>query len=133
MRMILAGAVMALMSLPAAAEPKTVKAGFISGTYATAEGCKKLDAIAKGGPKNVGTVPETLTAEGFDGWEGGCSFTSIKETEKGKAWVAQMACAEGAEENTETDTFELRPDGTIKVTNEGKATIFERCKTKEAK
>ena len=128
-----AGVASLLLGVPSMAEPVEVEAPFIQGTYASGEGCKKLDAIANGGPKNVGTVPETLTRKGFETWEGGCSFTSIKETVTGKTWVAGMACMESADESTETDTFELLADGRIQVTVEGKTTIFERCKTKEAK
>lgn len=91
-------------------------------------GCAKLKAIAAGGPKNVETTPETLTADGFESWEGGCSFVWIKEKQQGRRWVAEMACAEEAEESVEIDTFDLDPaSGTIKVTNEGKTSAYVRC------
>lgn len=123
---------MVLLSVaPVAAE---VRGTFVGpGTYATVEGCEKLRAIAAGTARNVTTVPETLTAEGFLGWEGACTFHSITEVEKGKKWTANLKCFEGADESKESDVFERLPDGRIKVTIMGNATIFELCNPKEAK
>lgn len=116
---------------PAAAE---VRGTFVGpGTYATAEGCEKLKAIAAGAARNVTTVPETLTAEGFLGWEGACSFHSITEVEKGKKWTANLKCFEGADESKESDIFERLPDGSIKVTIMGNDMIFVRCDSTEGK
>lgn len=120
-----------LAAAPAAAE---VSGTFIGpGTYATAEGCKKLSVIAAGGDSNVGTVPETLTQDGFMGWEGSCTFTSFTEIEKDKKWKALMHCAEGPEEGPESDIFERLPDGNLKVTVMDNATIFERCDAEKGK
>ena len=62
---ILAG-VLAL-SQPSAAENE-VRADFISGVFAKEGLCKKVEAIEAGGPKNIDTVTETLTADGFRSW-----------------------------------------------------------------
>lgn len=119
---------------PARADVKVVKGSFIGeGTYATADGCKKLTALTAGGDRNVGTVPETLTVDGFEGWEGGCTFTSFTEIEKDKKWKALMHCAEGPDEGPESDIFERMPDGKIKVTVMDNATIFERCDAEKGK
>lgn len=129
----------ALLAAMAAATPllaKPLKGKFVGpGTYAMKDGgCDKLRKIAEGGPKNVGTTPETLTVNGFESWDGGCSFTSIKELTKGRKWVATMSCSEGADENNkETDTFERQPDGSFKVTNENKTTIWVRCDAAKGK
>lgn len=107
-----------------------VKAEFLgAGTYAMKNGgCEKLEKIAGGGPKNVGSTPETLTADGFATWETGCSFASIKELAKGQKWKARMACNDEAGEiSYETDIFEKKADGSFKVTNEGKTTHFVLC------
>ena len=118
-------AVTAVLAVPAWAEEK---AAFIKGTYAMEGRCAAWAAIEKGGDKNVETVPETLTAEGFSMWEGGCSFVSIKETVKDRQWVAKMDCAEAADESEETDTFDLDPaTGNITVTVEGNKSVFVRC------
>lgn len=118
----------ALMGLPVRADDAIVKGTFVgAGIYATAEGCQKLAALAKGGDQNAGTVPELLTEDGFEGWEGSCTFTSVAEVEAGKKWKAEMQCAEGAEEGPETDVFERLPDGTLKVTQDDHVTIFQRC------
>jgi hypothetical protein len=104
------------------------KADFIEGTYAMEGRCEALAAIKAGAPKNVSTVPETLSADGFDGWEGGCTFGSIKVLEAGKRWSSEMACAEGADEWVETDEFLLdSTSGKITVTVEGKTSVFVRC------
>ena len=42
-------------------------------------------------PKSVETTPEILTADGYKGWEGGCSFTSVKENGAGK-WTVETDC-----------------------------------------
>lgn len=117
--------VAALLGTPARAD---VKGTFVGpGVYAMPGRCEKLDAIAKGGPRNVETVPETLTMDGFEGWEGACSFRSITEIETGKKWKASMDCHEGAEAGPESDIFERMPDGSLKVTVMGNDTIFVRC------
>lgn len=111
----------------------TVKATFLGAhTYTTDAGCKKLAAIAAGGPENVGTIPETLTADGFSTFEGGCSFLSI--TDKGRGvFVARMACSESADESEETDTFTLLPGDRVNVSVDGKDTMFQRCDSSERK
>jgi hypothetical protein len=122
-------------SLTAAhAEVRTVQATFMGkGTYSTAEGCKKLAALLAGGDRNISTVPETLTANGFEGWEGSCTFTSFTEIQKGKRWKALMHCVDGPEEGPESDIFERLPDGKMKVTIMGGATVFERCDGEKGK
>ncbi len=116
-------------ALPASAkDAKPVKGTFIGeGVYATADGCKKLAALKAGADRNVGTVPETLSEDGFEGWEGACTFSSITETVKGKTWKARMWCGEGADEGPESDVFERLDDGRLKVTVMGNTTVFERC------
>ncbi|MGE0052912.1 MAG: hypothetical protein AB7S74_01770 [Hyphomicrobium sp.] len=111
-----------------------VKGNFIGpGTYATADGCKKVAALAQGKERNVETVPETLTKDGFQGWEGSCTFRSITEVEKGAKWKAAMDCQEGAEEGPESDLFERLDDGSLKVTVMGNHTIFVRCDAEKGK
>ena len=114
-------------------EPEGLKASFISGTYVMEGRCEKLKALEAGGPKNVATVPEMLTAEGFRSWEGSCDFLSIAEIEPGKKWRAEMDCVDGGEEWKETDTFTLDPaTGAITVVVEDETagdetSVFIRC------
>lgn len=116
------------------AEPKSVQADFIGADiYATADGCSKVAALAAGAERNLTSVPDTLTRNGYEGWEGGCTFTSITELEPGKKWKAEMACAEGAEEGTETDIFERLADGKLKIIVNDTATILERCDAAKGK
>ena len=115
-----------------AKKPRTVTASFLgTATYATDSGCDKLKALAAGAPRNLNTVPETLSASGFDDWEGGCSFSRITEVKKGHLYKARMACGESADEWVETDTFALTDNGaTVTVTVSGgdeKTTVFKRC------
>ena len=113
-------------AVPAVAGNKT--AAFITGTYVMEGRCGMLAKIEAGGPKNVETTPETLTSKGFETWEGGCTFLSIKQKTKGRVWVARMACAEEAEESVETDRFELDPkDQSITVTVDGEVTKYIHC------
>lgn len=130
-RVALGISVMLAATCVAAAE---VKGTFIGpGTYATVEGCEKLKKIASGGNKNVGTVPEVLTVDGFLTWEGACTFRSFTEKERGRIWSANMDCAEGITEEAESDTFEKLADGSFKVTIMGDATIFQRCDSDKGK
>ncbi len=121
----------ALASSPSAAE---VKAPFVDGVWATEEGCRKLADLAAGTPRSVDTVPETLTADGYQTWEGGCTFASIEETEKGRAWTVKTSCADGPEEWSDTERLELDDaNGRLKVTVDGKTTEFVRCEAEKEK
>ncbi|MFN0217529.1 MAG: hypothetical protein ACKVP4_01815 [Hyphomicrobium sp.] len=130
LRLILAAAVLTL-SVPSRADEKGAFIG--PGVYATAEGCQKLAALDAGGDRNVGTVPETLTQNGFQGWEGACTFRSVIEVTPGKIWKASLDCHEGAQDGPESDVFERLEDGRIKVTIMGSAMIFERCSGREGR
>ena len=130
-KLLLVSVLLLSFSAPSRAE---VKGTFVGpGTYATADGCEKLAKIAAGGNKNVGTVPETLTVDGFIGWEGACTFRSITEKQAGKVWTAKMDCFEGATEGPESDIFERLPDGTLKVTIMDSSTIMQRCEPDKGK
>lgn len=126
-----------LASAGAMAKPKQAATFLGSATYAMDGGCEKRRALAAGGPRNIGTVPETLTASGFDGWEGGCSFERITEVQKGKLYKAVLACGESADEWTETNTFALSDGGatvTVRVLGkEKKTSVFKRCDAPAAK
>lgn len=129
MRFLPALAVLTALGVPAFAD---VKGAFVGpGTYATKEGCEKLKALAAGADRNADTVPETLTENGFEGWEGACTFRSITEAEPGKKWTASMDCHEGAEEGPESDIFERLADGAIKVTVMDNETVLQRCDTEK--
>ena len=131
-RLLLPVLMAALWVSPGPAAMAGETASFIAGTYVMEGRCEKLAALAAGGPRNVETVPETLTAKGFDNWEGGCAFTSIQEKEKGRVWTAKLSCGQSADEWEETDTFELDPkDGSLKVTVDDATTRFVRCDEKK--
>lgn len=111
-----------------AASAASTPAGFIDGVYAREGQCEKWQAIEAGGPRNIETVTETLTSEGFRSWEGNCDFETITEKEKGKVYEAKMQCIEGAAEWTETNTFVLQPSGgAMTVWIEGEKHEFVRC------
>jgi hypothetical protein len=126
-----------LLAVTCAASPANsegVRADFIVGTFAKPGLCEKVAAIEAGGPKNVSTVTETLTAEGFRTWEGGCDFVTVTEAEKGKVYEASMRCSEGAQEWTETDKFILDPSGNaITVWVEGEKHEFVKCVSEKGK
>jgi hypothetical protein len=118
-------AALALISAAHAAE--NVKAPFIAGVWATADGCKMQSAIDAGGPKSVETTPEILTADGYKGWEGGCSFSSLKDEGAGK-WTVETSCTDAAEEWKDTEKWELdSAAGRLKVTVNDQTTEFVRC------
>ena len=100
---------------------------FLKGVWATADGCKMQAAIDAGGPKSVETTPEILTADGYKGWEGGCSFSSVKEDGAGK-WTVATDCTDAAEEWKDTEKWELdSAAGRLKVTVDDQTTEFVPC------
>ena len=103
--------VVAALSVGACASAEAGASAYFLGTsvYATDEGCVKLKALAAGEPKNVGTVPETLTSQGFKSWEGGCAFGSIQERRRHKLYVSRMTCFEGPDRWLEKNSFSYVP------------------------
>lgn len=120
--------VLALLPVGALAKDR---ASFIDGTYASGEGCKKLAALEAGTPRNVETVPEVLTADGFKSWEGACEFTKVFEHDPGKVWVGLMVCSEGAGIGPQTvvilkgegDSFEVADSDN----EEEEPEVYQRC------
>ena len=94
--MIVRSAMLLAITLVPATACAGQKAEFLGqGTYATAPGCTQLKALADGGDRNISTVPETLSQDGFEGWEHGCTFVSINETQSATQWQADVSCVEG--------------------------------------
>lgn len=104
-------------------------------TYATAEGCTKLKALAAGGDRNISTVPETLSAKGYDGWEHSCAFKSVAETAPGKSWKVVASCEEGESVWDDAQVVEKVDDKTFKVKGEDvqEATVYTVCDAAPAK
>lgn len=133
MRSILIATTLALSSAAVAAKDR---ATFITGQYATAAQCEKLRKIEAGGPKNVGTAPELLDADGFHNWEGGCEFTKIFEHDPGKQWVALMVCSEGMSVTPETYVFsknEGEDSFDVSDSDDDEPDTFTRCDAKDGK
>jgi hypothetical protein len=97
------------------------------GVWARKGDCARLARLAAGGPRNIRTTPEQLTAGGYSSWEGSCEFLSIRERTPGKAWIAELSCIEGPEEGKETNLFEKVDARTFKVTVNGEAGLYFRC------
>lgn len=106
-----------------------------SATYATAEGCEKLKALAAGGNRNISTVPEVLSATGYQGWEHGCAFKTVTEADAGKSWKVVTSCEEGDSQWDDTQVIEKTGEGTFKVTGEGEEepTLYAVCDAPAAK
>jgi hypothetical protein len=122
-----------LLASPALAEHV---AGFLgSSRYATEEGCSKLKKLAEGGDRNISTVPETLSAEGYSGWEHTCTFASISETVPGKSWKAVLRCEEGESTWEDTQVFEKTGEATFTVKADGEeiAAVYTVCDAPGAK
>jgi hypothetical protein len=115
----------ALAAGSAAAEETATFLG--DGVYTLPDGCAKLGRIARGGPQNVHTVPETLTAKGFESWEAACEFTKITVENPDRVWIAEVKCMEGPDEWTTINRFERIDADTYRVTVEGEVSIYKRC------
>jgi hypothetical protein len=138
MRSSLAAATLAAVAASSAAEAQ-LTASFIDGTYVTsAKACAQLKALAKGGNRNLNTVPWTLDKKGFSSWEGGCGFAKITERKKGREWAVEADCHEGPEENKETYLFRRASPTTLVITlttkgataEQRKPETYTRCDTK---
>lgn len=122
--------VLAVLAVCAAGAAATERAGFLAGTYAAGKGCEMLAKIEAGGPRTVETVPETLDADGFHGWEGECDFTKVFEHEPGKVWIGLMVCVEGAQFTPETYLFmKSEADDSFEVAaqNQELPELYSRC------
>jgi hypothetical protein len=96
--------------------------------YTTAKDCPLYKKLAAGGPRNLNTVPETLTAQGYRSWEGGCTFTNIVERYKGRLWTVSMRCSDGAIENRpRTEVWRKAADGAITVSADKTVTTLIAC------
>jgi hypothetical protein len=129
--------VIALASLVAvsAAHAKE-RATFLQGQYATKDQCEKLRKIEAGGPKNVGTAPEVLDADGFHDWEGGCEFTKIFEHDPGKSWFALMICSDAVNQTPETYSIhkhETEDAFDIAGSDDDEPGTYTRCDAKAGK
>lgn len=122
-------AALAAAGLTTAAAGADVEAKFLgTATYSSAKGCAKLKALASGTPRNLNTVPETLTAKGYLGWEGGCAIERIQEQVKAKRWLVSLRCSEGAVENRRhRETWEKAPDGAILVSFKKQRERYVAC------
>lgn len=131
-RTAIAIALLAALAVPAFA----ADADFLgAGTYATADGCNKLKALSEGGDRNISTVPETLTAKGYHGWEHDCSFKTVTAVEGGTSWKVVIACEEGENAWDETQVISKTGDNTFEVKAEGEdeATAYAVCEAPAAK
>ncbi len=137
MRILVTAAAAILASYSAAHAQLT--ATFIDGTYVTsAKACAQVKALAKGGRRNLNTVPWTLDKKGFASWEGGCGFARITERKKGSEWAIEADCQEGAEETKESYLVRRTSPATfsIALTTKGatrdqrKPQTYTRCDVK---
>ncbi len=106
-----------------------VEATFLgTSTYATPADCKKVAKLAAGAPRNLNSVPETLTAKGYQGWEGGCSIEKFVPKGAGKSWTVSLLCSEGSIENAKsTQTWTKGADGSLTVVAGREKTRFVAC------
>lgn len=132
LRFLIAGLALAVLPVGAVAKEK---ASFIEGTYASEAGCQKLAAIDAGGPRNVETVPQVLTAEGFKSWEGGCEFTKIFEHDPGWSWLGLMVCTEGATVGSQSVVI-IKGDGDrfeVAEEDDDEPEVYQRCESDKGK
>lgn len=112
------------------------QADFLTGTYATANGCKMQKKLAAGTPRSIETVPDTLDAKGFHGWEGDCAFTKVWVHKPGEVWSALMFCAEGNTSGPQIYSFAKDPEtGSFDVSSISQTDpeVFQSCDVKKEK
>ena len=71
-------------------------------------------------------MPETLTADGFKTWEGGCDFVAIEEEVEGRVFVATMTCTDGADEWKEEPAAAGHFAGRLRVFGGQAWKVFEK-------
>ncbi len=100
-----------------------------NGVYALPSDCAKLAQLTAGGARNIQTVPETLTRNGYKSWEGGCAITRIAPHRSLSRYTVELKCSEGAEENVKrTEVWTTRGD-TLLVQFDGKSETYQKCET----
>ncbi len=112
------------------------KADFLMGTFASTQGCAMHNKLKTGTPRSIETVPDTLDADGFHGWEGACEFTKVWEHETGSVWQALMYCSEGNTAGPQIFSFVRDPEtGTFDVSSIGQQEpeTFQSCDEKKDK
>jgi hypothetical protein len=104
-------------------------------TYtASAKDCAKHRAVATGAAKrSLTTVPDTLSAKGYQSWEGGCTIKAIapnklRQAIGVKSWTVDLICGEGAIENQAVrETWRLNKNGSLTVSGKGKSQTYSVC------
>jgi hypothetical protein len=117
------------------ASAMAAEATFLGGaTYTTAKDCRKLKALAAGGPRNIQTAPETLTAKGYLSWEGGCTIDKITAGKASNTWTVNLRCHEGAEENQlRTEVWTRQSDGSLMSAFKDEKTKYIACNAGKTK
>ena len=95
--------------------------------YGWKSDCAKLAKIARGGPRNIQTSPELLSATGYQGWEGGCTIAKISARASVGRWRVDLICHEGAEDNMKRTEIWTKRGDVLTVTHDGKSETYERC------
>ena len=110
-------------------------AAFLGDTiYSSRAGCEKLQKLAKGAPRNLTSVPDTVSASGHQSWEGGCSITKIGKKLIGGSWSVTLRCGDGAQENVvRRETWKLQRDGSLLVTSKLASDTFTPCRRELAR
>lgn len=140
-----AGVILGLASAlsAGAASAAQVQAPFIDGSYTmSAAACEKFKAIAAGAPRNVSSVPWSVSAKGFDSGEGGCTFSKVTERRKGKAWAVTARCSEHGPRNPPPESYVFTRTGaktfSVRLTTPGvskadaRPVVYTRCETAPA-
>ena len=105
-----------------------------STTYTTAKDCRKLKVLAAGGPRNITTSPETLTAKGYQSWEGGCTIDKITAGKPANTWTVNLRSHEGAEENQlRTEVWTRQSDGSMISAFKAEKTKYIACNAGKTK
>jgi hypothetical protein len=100
-------------------------------TYATAADCPKLKRVAQAGvlAKAAEPLPKTLSAKGYVGPEGTCTFTNVVERYADRVWTVSMVCKSDTASagDQRTQVWRKQPDGSLTITELRDAATWVAC------
>jgi hypothetical protein len=100
-------------------------------TFATAADCPKLKRVAQAGvlAKAAEPLPKTLSAKGYVGPDGTCTFTNVVERYADRVWTVSMVCNSGSAPagDQRTQVWRKQPDGSLTITELRDAATWLAC------
>jgi hypothetical protein len=131
MRILLIVAISCLLATPSGAADEPLAAFLGKRTYAVAADCPKFKRFALAGnlAKAPEPLPKTLSAKGYVGPDGTCTFTNVVERYADRVWTVSMVCKAGTDAGGDqrTQVWRKQADGSLTITELRDAATWVAC------